>query len=867
MQLSPRAVAVVLLCALLPVVVVAQDVSRTSTADPTSLSSSFSPAALNVASSAVPTATPAPSSPPPEAASPRPALATHIEPWSGVLGGLLLVTGLVVGTAAAQLPRAASGIDGLYAGALVVGLLVLKFSVASKLDPPSQTARGLYLLAAVGGGLVAAVPCALLPRATAPLAGALGGFAASVFLLSTRDDALIRPLGLRYILIVGLLALGFVLASIPRIQPPVLLVCTSAIGAFAVVLGVDCFTSAGLKELYVYVLGLADLFPKLEGHFRLTTGIIAELAATAALFFILMAIQSRFLSLFAKRDAAVVRSEREHASREEQLSRAHKRRSRVELSDWEEKYGAGSAGGGASSGESDDRTLLASPGMEKARSGGSATSFLFSPGAGATQSRSMDFLPKLELGASARTPGRPALATIQPEQARTSEWGSYVASRKVAVAAPPPALAAPSSKRASRALSMFSLSRRGASAPVPTLAVHADAGTGAHACENDDDDDDVPLAAVRSLSTGSLPRTRPATMYDLASPSGSMGSLSPPVRSRSRVSLALPAVLAAPAASPPLAQGQRPATLANVGRRHTLIDLSAPSTFDPYHDRARQAKKGAEPERIAVGERRRAQSGEALGAAGVKGKAKEVGGGARIMDFGELEEKHRKRLSVLQGTANEKVTSATALARYQAQQRAEADAQRRREARRSVDSSLHLLASPAAGEKDKTRKRASASMGSLSALLRRSPRAEDAPRHEGEEDVPLSALPARAAAPPPSISPPQAQAPRARRSSTQALVSAHASTSAPHLPPTAAAAARPYRPSAVRRHSLGTLLEVSHDAPPREEERVEKVAAWRRSGAPGAQVKAQVGEAALLQRTAEAAPPSVTKKKHDWLSY
>lgn len=45
----------------------------------------------------------------------------------------------------------------------------------------------------------------------------------------------------------GLVAVGFILASLKRIQPHVLLACTCIVGAFVVVLGADCFASAGLK--------------------------------------------------------------------------------------------------------------------------------------------------------------------------------------------------------------------------------------------------------------------------------------------------------------------------------------------------------------------------------------------------------------------------------------------------------------------------------------------------------------------------------------------------------------------------------------------------------------------------------------------
>jgi len=746
------------------------------------------------------------------------------------------------------------------------------------------------------------------------------------------------------------------------------------------------------RELYVYVLGLDKLFPKLEGHFvrrlalvepplhgldpdsaprpppwqRLTTSIIAELAATVALVFIFMAIQSRFLSIFVRRDAEAKRSQRDEAAREEQLARANRRRSRVELNDWEEKYGVGAA----SSGASDEQTLTGGGEVDKVRSAGSLASLL-PPGAlQPTPSGSIDFLPKLgayppsptlasPVDDFGRAPTRPVLASIQPSQRNVKpEWNSYVSTRKVAVAEPKPA--APP-KRASRTLSLFSIGRRG-SERAPSVKVHAADEPNAVPAENGDDgddDDDVPLAAVRSLSTGALPR--PSTMYDLTSASapnlsrpanGSGTSLAPPPRSHSRMSLAMPAVLAAPpAASPPLSTSpQRPATLARVGlgRSSTLLDLTAPSTFDPYHDRARQVKHEASkgPERIAVGERRRVQSTPLQVEQGTgkgKGKAVDVGGGARIMDFGELEDKHRKRLSTcvpsfpfrstfspplsalltfhfllflrrhrLQSTAHDKLTSSAALARFQAQQRAEAEAQRKREARRSVDSNLHLLgggarraSSPDQAPAQATRKRASASMGSLSGLLKRgAPSSPPEPQvnerrarttstsNEREEDVPLGALRREQSSSTSALARPE----RTRRASTQALVTQQQQQQQQQQQGVRSSAA-PVRPSAQRRHSLGTLLEVSSSrddgapasvaapsrAPPSTSARVDKVAAWRRSGSlggggggggglaaaglpapPTAVAVAGVGEAALLQRVADKAAP---KKKHDWLQY
>ena len=43
--------------------------------------------------------------------------------------------------------------------------------------------------------------------------------------------------------------IGFVLCTIPKLHYQVLLVATALVGASAVILGVDCFSTAGLKEV------------------------------------------------------------------------------------------------------------------------------------------------------------------------------------------------------------------------------------------------------------------------------------------------------------------------------------------------------------------------------------------------------------------------------------------------------------------------------------------------------------------------------------------------------------------------------------------------------------------------------------------
>jgi hypothetical protein len=96
--------------------------------------------------------------------------------------------------------------------------------------------------------------------------GAWGGLAFGLWVQCFRDGGLIRPIGVRWLLYIGMrfhfpsrrvrlmpypacAVIGFVLCTIPKIHYQVLLVATAIVGASAVILGVDCFSTAGLKEV------------------------------------------------------------------------------------------------------------------------------------------------------------------------------------------------------------------------------------------------------------------------------------------------------------------------------------------------------------------------------------------------------------------------------------------------------------------------------------------------------------------------------------------------------------------------------------------------------------------------------------------
>ncbi|GAA5960540.1 hypothetical protein JCM8115_003215 [Rhodotorula mucilaginosa] len=663
-----------------------------------------------------------------------------------------------------------------------------------------------------------------------------------------------------------------------------------------------------------------------------------------------------FFSRLRKPDAATKAAQEERAKREAKQGARNRRQSRDELRHWEQKYGqetvADAAGARGGSSSSDDRTVvvLEAATMEKDRSRGSMSTFKSYKLDSTPQRASIDFLPRIELTygepASFSSPKvatiappataegapslsregsssdggsrRPALAVIQSSEqtssrsAPTSKRDSYLSERQIQVASPQP-------RRQSRAISMHSLALP-TSASRGVLATSPKLQDLMNEADHDDDDDDLPLAAVRSKSSPVIPQR--VSMYALSSPSPALGaktgssstpSLALPT-SRSRASLSIPPALLPPsptlealAAPRSLPREDTQRSLAAIGRTGTLIDLTAPSTFDPYYGKNRRAQTTTGAERIAIGERRKASPPN--GANPVNGK--KASSSAQIMEFGELEERHKKRMSTLQGTANEKVEAEKALAMYQEKQRKEAEAQRRREARRSVDSNLYLLGSGGAAKAgDASTKRSSRmSVSNLSLLLKRGggngasetkpatpppgPTRSSSATPE-DDDVPLNKL---SRSPPGAVT--SSRPPiRSRRASTQALTTTSQRRPALASPsPSAAAASGARADQHGRRHSLGTLLEVSQDqsdiqadlfdlharATPSPD--IEKVVEWRRrssvhlneiaDSAPAAQRQQRrqsssvpFGEAIVLQKVAQAAPPPQPKKKaHDWLAY
>ncbi|KAH9837044.1 uncharacterized protein C8Q71DRAFT_796479 [Rhodofomes roseus] len=193
-------------------------------------------------------------------------LDTQIDPAFGVLGALLILTGLPSAFLGHKNRWTSFFLIGVYTFALVCFSLIIRFGVLQAVNPPTKAVRGLFMLACGVSGIAGGGIAIFFWQATRYFVGAWGGFVVALWIQCFRDGGLISPIGLRWILYIALGVIGFVLCTIPKIHYHVLLLSTSFVGATSVILGIDCFTTGDLKEFYVWNLGFTALFPKFTNN-------------------------------------------------------------------------------------------------------------------------------------------------------------------------------------------------------------------------------------------------------------------------------------------------------------------------------------------------------------------------------------------------------------------------------------------------------------------------------------------------------------------------------------------------------------------------------------------------------------------------
>lgn len=125
-------------------------------------------------------------------------------------------------------------------------------------NPPSQTLRGLYLLACIVATFIGAGIGVFLFNIAKYSVSAAGGFTFGWFLLEVQAGGLITSVLGRWGLLGGLTVASTLASIVPKMAELMILISTAWIGATAFILGVDCYTRAGLKEVSDAVMNVKD---------------------------------------------------------------------------------------------------------------------------------------------------------------------------------------------------------------------------------------------------------------------------------------------------------------------------------------------------------------------------------------------------------------------------------------------------------------------------------------------------------------------------------------------------------------------------------------------------------------------------------
>ncbi|KAI9645828.1 hypothetical protein NHQ30_005263 [Ciborinia camelliae] len=267
-------------------------------------------------------------------------LQPEITPGFAVAGVLLIATGVFytfIGIRNKWLHISLS------AGYLVsVAITVLILYVMNL--PVTNAVQGAYVVAAVLPGLIIGGCSLIFTEMTEGLGCFLGGFCFSMWLLVMKAGGIITSTSGKSIFIAAISIATFSLSFSHYTRTYGLVVCISFAGSTAIVLGIDCFSRAGLKEFWTYLWNLnQDMFPLGATTYPVTRGIRVEIAAIFIIFLAGLVSQSKVHKVIQDRRAQRMAERQENAraieEEETNVGRMIEDQNGAEKERWEKIYG------------------------------------------------------------------------------------------------------------------------------------------------------------------------------------------------------------------------------------------------------------------------------------------------------------------------------------------------------------------------------------------------------------------------------------------------------------------------------------------------------------------------------------------------
>lgn len=278
-----------------------------------------------------------------------------LTPGWGVAGTIMLLTGITYTLIGIKNRMIHTFFSTAFAASLSVTVLI----VYVMKPEVSDALQGGYVVAVVISGCILGAASMFFREITEGLGCALGGFCVSMWLLCLVPGGLLGPVVSKAIFIACFTVGGFAFYFSHYTRDWALILMISFSGATVTVLGIDCFSRAGLKEFWAYVWELNDdLFPLGADTYPVTKGIRVETAAIVIICLFGIISQIKLWKLVRekreKKAEEAAEGERNLREEEEQVGRNIEEANARERRQWERIYGDGDAGSTTASGTSND---------------------------------------------------------------------------------------------------------------------------------------------------------------------------------------------------------------------------------------------------------------------------------------------------------------------------------------------------------------------------------------------------------------------------------------------------------------------------------------------------------------------------------
>ncbi|KAL9123807.1 MAG: hypothetical protein Q9217_006801 [Psora testacea] len=265
-----------------------------------------------------------------------------ITPALAVAGALLILSGAFYTLIGIKTKWLHIFLSTAYLFCLAVTVLIIYV-----MHPPiSQAVQGAYFVAACVTGIIFGAVAVVFADVTEGLGCFLGGFCLSMWFLVLKPGGLITSTAGKVIFIACFTVGAFSLYISHYTRPYGLIGSTAFAGATVIVLGVDMFSRAGLKEFWLYVWDLNKaVFPlHYDGPYPITRGIRVEIACTILLFLLGIMSQMKVWKIVKqrreKRAADQLRKDHERDQAEEDLGRKLEEGNDRDRAMWDAVYGS-----------------------------------------------------------------------------------------------------------------------------------------------------------------------------------------------------------------------------------------------------------------------------------------------------------------------------------------------------------------------------------------------------------------------------------------------------------------------------------------------------------------------------------------------